>query len=344
MKHLLEVDPKLVSIILPVYNGEKFLDQSIQSCLEQTYVNIELIIVDDCSTDNSYKIAREFQKKDKRVVLIQNTENKQLPASLNIGHKVAKGSYLTWTSDDNFYEPNAIERMVVEIEKSGIDITYSNFNIIEENGGFKRKFVFNEGSTILLGNTVGACFLYKKEVFDRNNGYDEELHTVEDYDFWLQASIHSHFNHIPDYLYNFRIHKNSLSYHLNQKHSSSKVDFNSRLIKSYSKFFRKLEFSKERGYSQLFSKLHQHRRIDVFSFFKNYSSFEKDMKRIYRTAININSESNVTDIDLRLRGNIETYKKNQNIRTLIEILKNRPVVLMGYSRSRGFRIILKCLF
>ena len=101
----------LVSIILPVYNGEKYLEKSINSCLKQTYKNIELIIVNDCSTDNTLSICDFFVKNDTRVKLINNSINKKLPASLNIGKK-AKGNYLTWTSDDNLFKPNAIEKLV----------------------------------------------------------------------------------------------------------------------------------------------------------------------------------------------------------------------------------------
>src|SRR5574344_1693507 len=112
---------ELVSIVLPVYNGEKYLAQSIESVLNQTYENIELIIVNDCSTDNSRDIAQKYANKNSGIKIIDNTENKKLPASLNIGFEAANGEYYTWTSDDNYYEPTAIEKMVQYLKTKPTD-------------------------------------------------------------------------------------------------------------------------------------------------------------------------------------------------------------------------------
>ena len=101
------------SIVLPTYNGEEFLSNSIESVINQTFQDWELIIVNDCSTDNSLSIAEEYFKKDNRIRIINNAENKKLPESLNIGFREAKGDYFTWTSDDNEYYPNAIEKSYI---------------------------------------------------------------------------------------------------------------------------------------------------------------------------------------------------------------------------------------
>jgi glycosyltransferase involved in cell wall biosynthesis len=102
----------LVSIILPTYNGSRFLERAIQSCLGQTYFSIELIIVDDASTDSTPEILARAVKQDTRVRVIWHDRNRKLPAALNTGFSEAKGEFLTWTSDDNEYLPNAIEQMV----------------------------------------------------------------------------------------------------------------------------------------------------------------------------------------------------------------------------------------
>ena len=109
IENRIEIESPLISIILPVYNGEKYLSQSISSCLNQTYTNLELIIVNDCSNDTTLAIANSYAEIDSRVIIVNNKENKKLPASLNIGHQIAKGDYITWTSDDNIYELNAME-------------------------------------------------------------------------------------------------------------------------------------------------------------------------------------------------------------------------------------------
>src|SRR3989338_10314783 len=103
------INPK-VSIVLPTYNGARYLRQSIDSCLSQTYKNIELIIVDDCSTDETPDIVHSYN--DPRIRYVRNKTNQRLPRSLNIGFALTTAEYLTWTSDDNEFLPQAIETML----------------------------------------------------------------------------------------------------------------------------------------------------------------------------------------------------------------------------------------
>ena len=115
-----------VSIILPVYNGARYLAQAIDSCLNQTYRNIELIIVDDCSTDETPAIVRSYT--DPRIRYVRNKTNRRLPQSLNIGFALATGEYLTWTSDDNEFLPHAIETMLkILMEDKAVDFVYSDY-------------------------------------------------------------------------------------------------------------------------------------------------------------------------------------------------------------------------
>ena len=102
----------LISIVLPIYNGEKYMKQSIDSVINQTYANWELLIVDDGSTDNTAAIAREYAEKDNRIKYYKNPQNMRLPKTLNRGFSLATGDYLTWTSDDNYYYPTALEKNV----------------------------------------------------------------------------------------------------------------------------------------------------------------------------------------------------------------------------------------
>ena len=201
----------LISIILPVYNGEKHLAQSIESCLNQTHKNIELIIVNDCSTDASLQIALGYKEKDNRVKVIDNISNKKLPASLNIGHTNANGELLTWTSHDNFYEPNAIEVLSKKLLESKADLVYSDMNLVYENSNKIKKRDLNEIESLPFGNCIGASFLYKNKVFLELNGYNENLFLVEDYDFWLRAFIKFKFFHVKEYLYNYTLQSESLT-------------------------------------------------------------------------------------------------------------------------------------
>ena len=203
---------KKVSIILPVYNGEKYLEKSIESCLNQTYDNVELIIVNDASTDRSLSIVEAYQKKHSNIIIINNEKNLQLPKSLNVGLLKANGTYLTWTSDDNIYSQNAIEVLVKNIEASKSDIVCANYKIINQDSNIIGERVLEAPENIFFLNCMGACFLFKKNVFTKLQGYNENLFLIEDYDFWIRAKIYDmRFSKINEFLYSYRVHENSLT-------------------------------------------------------------------------------------------------------------------------------------
>lgn len=204
----------LVSIILPTYNGSKYIAQSIESCLTQTYTNFELIIVNDCSTDNVLEIISQYANRDARIKIINNEINKRLPASLNVGFSEAKGKYHTWTSDDNYYADNAIEEMVNILEaNSKLDLVYADYTLIDDNSRIKGTKTFNniyDGFTKWEG--CGACFLYKAEIFKSNKGYNVSAFLIEDYDFFVRAFINHNFYYLNKYnLYYYREHDASLT-------------------------------------------------------------------------------------------------------------------------------------
>lgn len=201
---------ELVSIVLPTYNGSKFIKESIDSCLNQTYKNIELIIVNDCSTDNTEELIQSYH--DERIVYVKNDQNQKLPKSLNIGFSKANGTYLTWTSDDNFYVNNAIEKMVTHLENKKVDLVYAPYKTINETGkvdGFRE---VGEIKHILKDNIVKACFLYTKEIQHTLKGYGTDLFLVEDYDFWIRAAYNNFkFGKLEEELYYYRFHDASLT-------------------------------------------------------------------------------------------------------------------------------------
>lgn len=202
----------LISIVLPVHNGSKYLKQAIESCLNQTYKNLELIVVDDGSTDDSLLIASGFKAKDNRVRVIANSENLTLPASLNIGHRQAQGDFITWTSDDNMYQKDTIKKLYQTLTKERVDIVYSDYLVIDDNDKLVGQARLKDIEFLLFYGVIGACFLYKREVYVRNNGYNENLFLVEDFDFWLRALKHSCYYKIENSGYYFyRYHTNSLT-------------------------------------------------------------------------------------------------------------------------------------
>ena len=204
---------KLVSIILPVYNGEKYLEESINSVLNQTYKNIELIIVNDNSSDSTLSIAEVFKQKDNRVKVITNKTNLKLPMSLNIGFANANGEYYTWTSDDNFYDLNAIEKMVSYLESHPNDaMVCADFIKLNEKTNKIEVLNLNVSpQNMINSNCVGACFLYRKSVANLVGEYNKNKFLVEDYDYWLRIMLKGDIGHISKTLYTYRIHNESLT-------------------------------------------------------------------------------------------------------------------------------------
>lgn len=201
----------MISIVLPVYNGEKYLSKALDSIINQTYDEWELIVVNDCSTDNSLNIIKDYCKKDQRIKVINNETNKKLPCSLNIGFAHCSGNYFTWTSDDNLMLPKCLETLLDTLKRTESDLVFSRCETIDETGkvtGITE--LYNDLNELYYNNIVLASFLYKKEVHEKLGGYDETRFLVEDYDFWLRAYKEFKFSFISDPLYQIRFHKENL--------------------------------------------------------------------------------------------------------------------------------------
>ncbi|MGN1101134.1 MAG: glycosyltransferase family 2 protein, partial [Huintestinicola sp.] len=162
----------MISIVMPVYNGQKYLSQAIDSILDQTYTDWELIIVNDHSTDSTSDIILRYSKIDSRIKIINNEINQKLPRSLNIGFKNASGEYYTWTSDDNILHPDLLQKMASFLDADpDTGLVYTDMNYIDENGKLIST-TMNSCHKINLCNCIGASFMYRKEVAEDIGGYD----------------------------------------------------------------------------------------------------------------------------------------------------------------------------
>lgn len=203
-----------ISVVLPVYNGERYLREAIESILAQTFTNFELIAVDDRSTDSSPAILAEYAARDSRMRVVTQPENAKLPAALNAGFREARGDWLTWTSDDNRLMPDTLAELLAATEANPqVDIVYADFHLIrggdDEAGGEVR---VGEPEDLIFSNTIGCCFLYARKVDETVGGYDEALFGIEDYDFWLRVEAAGFtFHHIRKPLYIYRRHDESLT-------------------------------------------------------------------------------------------------------------------------------------
>lgn len=205
---------ELISIVLPVYNGEKYLRESIDSVLAQTYKNWELLIVDDCSTDSSAAIAKEYASKDRRIYYYRNENNLRLPRNLNKGFRLAKGDYLTWTSDDNKFKPTALEKMYDALKNNqNAQFVFASCRVINSEGEeIEYIMVDDKRKKQIVGhNVVGACFMYTRKAYEEVGEYNPDFTLVEDYDYWQR--IYAKFNAvaISDILYEYRWHDGALT-------------------------------------------------------------------------------------------------------------------------------------
>lgn len=203
----------IVSIVLPSYNGAKYIRESIDSVLGQTFPSWELILVDDCSTDETAAIAASYAAKDSRIRVIHNAVNQRLPRSLNVGFHEARGRYLTWTSDDNRYLPRAIEGMVRALDVDpATPMVCADMDYINELDAVLGRADVYEDDLIWVENRVGACFLYRREALSQVGGYDPAKVYVEDYDYWLRLRCRmGEIRRIPETLYQYRLHGGSLT-------------------------------------------------------------------------------------------------------------------------------------
>ena len=203
----------IISIVLPVFNGETYLSESIESIISQSFNDWELIIVDDCSTDSTPQIISRYKAADKRIRFIRNEENKRLPESLNIGFRNAYGEYYTWTSDDNIFEVEALSEMKNFLDShKDAPMVVANMACIDAIGERINDRGIFRNEKMALNNYVGACFLYRADVAKRVGEYNNNLFLIEDYDYWLRIiELFGPLSHLDKYLYRYRVHKNSLT-------------------------------------------------------------------------------------------------------------------------------------
>ncbi len=199
-----------VSIILPIYNGGEHSRTSIESCLRQTYPEIELVIVDDGSSDETPDIIRSYD--DPRITAIRHKKNRGLPVALNTGFAHATGAYLTWTSHDNEYLPEAIAEMVRVLENDPeIGLVYTDVWLRSLETGKKVLRRSPDRLDLDVRNELGACFMFTRRVYETIGGYDPHYKLVEDYEYWIRICRRFRAVRLPRPLYIYGEHPKSLT-------------------------------------------------------------------------------------------------------------------------------------
>ena len=238
---------KLISVILPTYNREKLLKNAIHSVLNQTHSNLELIIIDDNSSDNTQILIKSFN--DKRINYIKNNKNLRAPSCRNIGISASTGDFIAFLDDDDEWYPNKLEEQIKLFKKESIGLVYSTTDLFFENYNLsyptkpqKRGYIYND---ILINNYIGATpsVIIRKEALktlkvSNNEYFDTNFPARQDYDLWIRLCKRWDVDYVSSSLVkqNYRNNLERISSDLNNHISAHKmlnekykVDINSML-------------------------------------------------------------------------------------------------------------------
>ena len=283
-----------VSIIVPVYNAENYLPNCLDSLVNQTYENIEIILINDGSTDGSLKICQDFASEDNRIKVF-SIENSGVSTARNIGIENMTGDYITFVDSDDWIELNMIEFVISKAMKGKVDtIVWSYFKNFSDSeralslipGGNQ---LFTNEKDILylksiyqfygqekLGDTVSAgttwCKLYKSELIQNNNiRFKEELTRSQDVIFCLEAfSKSERIKYYDENLYHYRI-NNSSTCSGNRFIDDTETPFNS-LLNEMKKFSKQFENETE------FREVINARTVQVILWHLDHKYFHKDFE------------------------------------------------------------------
>lgn len=193
---------ELVSIIIPCFNAEKWLKEALDSCLNQTYQNIEIVIVDDGSTDNSLEIIKSYKEQFADKVVYESQPNSGSNPARNKGFSISKGKYILYMDADDYILPERIEKQVRCFQETGADVVFSsvrsqkhlaNGTLVLGDPSDERYYV--EGDDILeclitcrrFAHTLSPIFT--RAVVEQNGGWDEAVKCSQDRDFLLTVAI-----------------------------------------------------------------------------------------------------------------------------------------------------------
>ncbi|MGM0608819.1 MAG: glycosyltransferase family 2 protein [Candidatus Muiribacteriota bacterium] len=247
-----------VTVLMSVYNGEKYLRQCMDSVLNQIYHNFEFLIINDFSTDSSVEIINSY--KDSRIRLIENQKNIGLTKSLNKGLKLAKGKYIARVDSDDYWEINKLKLQMKILKKDKVDILGTYANVIDE----KNKVISDmkpekNHNKILCGLLFKNQIIHSSVIFNKKKvlemgGFNPYIKYAQDYELWLRCFEKGlNFKNIPLFLVNYRKHSDSISVkkNINQEQTVLnslekiyfdyfKVKVNKRFLKEYRGFLKKI--------------------------------------------------------------------------------------------------------
>jgi len=319
-----------VSVIMSVYNGEKYLREAIESILNQTFTDFEFIIVNDGSTDSSLEIIKSYD--DERIKIIDNKKNIGLTKSLNKALKQACGEYIARQDADDVSLPNRFEEQIKYFEEHPeIAVLGTNVYKINKEGEVIGKGIVlaNPGNEILKTNQFRhGSVMFKKGVTDKLGGYNELFKLSQDYELWLRIAKHYGVRNLTQMLYKLRFHDENIW--------SSKIEKGALYHLLAIRLTRNnleeeaLEAIKDKGISSLYSYLSKNEKLyfhKVTAYTYLYNNNLKLAREGYKKVFNLNPfdiENNI-NIILSYLGKsviIRSYKLYRFIKNFLVYLKN----------------------
>jgi glycosyltransferase involved in cell wall biosynthesis len=208
----------LISVVMTSYNHERYVSQAIESILNQTFPDFELIIVDDASTDRSREIIEAYKKRDFRIRIVYHDSNKGISKTANDGFEIARGKFVALMNSDDLWTPEKLEKQICILQQNPDLIVWSDASIIDANGNEtgqlftqmqkaiqrqKSGFIFRE---LIRSNFIcGQSTIFETKIA-RQIKFDTRLSYANDYKFMIDISKHHHFYFIPEPLVKYRIH------------------------------------------------------------------------------------------------------------------------------------------
>lgn len=181
----------LITVVMPNYNGHRFVEQAIDSVLNQTYPNFELLVVDDCSKDNSLQLIQQKAQSDDRIRVIALEHNAGVANARNVGIKEARGEFIALLDNDDLWTVDKLERQLALANK-GADIVYCSYDFIDEkNNPIKKPFIVPQQTNFnkMLASSVISCStsFIKTELMQAHLFNSDFYH--EDYVLWMELQV-----------------------------------------------------------------------------------------------------------------------------------------------------------
>ena len=281
----------LVSVVLPTYNRAHLLRRAIQSILSQTYQHLEIIVVDDCSSDNTEEVAKSFC--DERIRYVRNKERMGASFSRNIGIKVAHGEYIAFQDSDDVWLPRKLEKQMDAFKNSPreVGVVYTSFWRIDKDRVVRipqsnyRKSKDNIHERLLETNFIGTpTAMVKKECFEKVGMFDETLPRLQEWDLWIRISRYYRFKHIDEPLVISYMQTDSIS-----RNIGAHIQAQKRILEKYFEEISKKPKILGKHYYELGTLLCLNGNIQEGKsyFFKAVKTYPFNMKLLFSTALSL---------------------------------------------------------